>query len=86
MKFFIPSHGERKEDAHEVPEFTADGEAWDEFAEAAAAWAFDHMGGWEWKWPVVMAVIDFDEIVEFEVELESIPSFSATKLKEARKP
>jgi len=83
MKFYVPDHGETKEDAHEFDTSNksslrlSDGLCdWD--AEDVADFCFNHHDGWEWTWPIVIVLIN-DEGQEraFEVSMEMTPSFTA---------
>ena len=82
MKYYVPDHGETKEDAHEFDSgaglIDVPGDIpceWD--AEDAAAYAFDHHDGWEWHWPIVMVLIGDGGERAFEVQMESTPTFTA---------
>ena len=72
-QFYIKEYGQSPEDAMPVNFIGArgDGERITEEAAEEFFWRYD---GWEARWPLVFTILG---IGDFEVNMESVPSFSA---------
>jgi len=82
LTYYIPYFDERPEDARELKNtyFTPSNDP-ETFAEQAAEYCHSNRDGWEWTWPVVFVILeDGKEVGKYEVELEYIPGFYATKI------
>ena len=86
MRYYIKDDGETSEDAHSLPKDGFTTRDPDLFAELAAQHEFDHHDGWERSWPIVITVInDSGEEFDYDVEMEAVPSFCATRCKKGSK-
>lgn len=86
MRYYIKDHGETAGDTLELPgcylahDFISAMEAAEDF------W-HDH-NGWDCQWPVTITLVDDDGVEsDWDVEMEAVPSFSASRCKaeQARK-
>ena len=78
MKYFLPDSGETTEDAQELNILYNMSPA--SFAEEAGCDIFNNRDGWENNWPIIIAVVLDNGLVEqFEVCLDYEPTFIAYK-------
>jgi hypothetical protein len=83
MKFYIPDHGEKAEDAEEIKGNTEDDPRW--FAQNAADYCHLTRDGREWSWPIKMVVID-DQDKEHLFEFACIDRTSFGESEEIKEP
>ena len=82
MNYYLPEHSETVDDAMAIP---MSRHLWDNprlCAEMAAEHCNDERGGWEWKWPITIAVLnnELQEVGRFSVDREAVPQFHASKI------
>ena len=74
IKYWIPTLGYTRDSSYSFQTKLTDH---DLIAEAAANEYFSNHDGWENKWPLDFNVEIDNKVYEFEIELETMPSFSA---------
>jgi len=80
-KFLIRAHGEFIEDATVFESSYVETLIY--VAEDAATYFFENCDGWESEWPIIFSIFTMENkfIGDFEIELESTPVFTATKIR-----
>ena len=80
-KFYIEAYGGSLKDA--IPFESKYTDTPNYIAEDAATCFFENYDGWESSWPLVFSIFTMKNrfIGDFEIELESTPVFTATKIR-----